>query len=404
MRTTTILSAVVVVVVQIGWIEFVWWSSAARDDAHYKELVAVRKDHAAKVAVVDARAIAAARDVAKLAEEGAMAAAQLGAARDELKAEREAAAAALDAHRGALRDLRKDLRREALAEADALRDGPSRAGPSVHVWSVSDRKFEARYAPQMTAVQCYAARHSYRHRLIDPADWNCSRRNFFFAKHCAVAAALRDLPPNAVVAVLDADVVPGHDEVGLEAYVDSSDLSFYERGWNPELTSGNYFARNTAFARAFLDVWSRYDSPAPPGFSSYDNGAIQVVVARALRLANAEACADGYFNLTALVDNLDPYFAWARDCGRFRVPGQHVVPGGAPPYTEKEAHRRSLPHPRGRITVVPKRRGFVVDGHLVGWNQSVYASVAPPFFHGLKNAALLAPPFSQSTRCAHLLV
>ena len=68
MRTTTILSAVVVVVVQIGWIEFVWWSSAARDDAHYKELVAVRKDHAAKVAVVDARAIAAARDVAKLAE------------------------------------------------------------------------------------------------------------------------------------------------------------------------------------------------------------------------------------------------------------------------------------------------------------------------------------------------
>ncbi|KAK7254911.1 hypothetical protein SO694_00137071 [Aureococcus anophagefferens] len=46
----------------------------------------------------------------RFAEEGAMAAAQLGAARDELKAEREAAAAALDAHRGALRDLRKDLR------------------------------------------------------------------------------------------------------------------------------------------------------------------------------------------------------------------------------------------------------------------------------------------------------
>ena len=41
--------------------------------------------------------------------------------------------------------------------------------------------------------------------------------------------------------------------------------------------SGNYMVRNTPFSRDFLMRWAKYYDRRPKGFSSADNGAIQLV-------------------------------------------------------------------------------------------------------------------------------
>ena len=45
----------------------------------------------------------------------------------------------------------------------------------------------------------------------------------------------------------------------------------------PRAVTGNYMVRNTEFSRDFLMRWAKYYDQRPSGFSSSDNGAIQLV-------------------------------------------------------------------------------------------------------------------------------
>ena len=48
--------------------------------------------------------------------------------------------------------------------------------------------------------------------------------------------------------------------------------------------------RNTPFARDFLMRWAQYYDEKPSGFSSSDNGAIQLVVSLMARLLKTTTC------------------------------------------------------------------------------------------------------------------
>ena len=287
-----------------------------------------------------------------------------------------------------------------LAEEDSTLFEEEEGG--VQLWTVVEQRHEAIYAKQMEAMRCYARLHGYRFRTLrrDAYGDACTRRDIFFAKHCIVAKTLADEPDGTVVVVLDADVTPANDEVPIERFLDGSDLIFYERGQDLptgdyELAAGNYIVRNGDFARSFLNLWSLYDYPMPKGFSSSDNGAIHVVMARALGAPNAEECAAGYRALSGTNLNLDPmYFPWVKLCRKFVQAGHHVVAGGLPPYPMDESFRRNLPHPAGRITIASTWRAFVVDGSLArpaAWDQSGRSPtgdwVHPALFHGLKDSS-----------------
>jgi hypothetical protein len=109
----------------------------------------------------------------------------------------------------------------------------------------------------------------------------------------------------------------------------------------------------------------------PPGFSSADNGAVHLHLLRVLGLTGAKECADQYHNLTALVDNLQPYFNFVA-CTRFAM-------GPA---------RRWI-HDGHTLTILNRYHGFAVDG-FVGPNARGNGGVGfhggySPFQHGLKN-------------------
>ena len=341
-------------------------------------------------------------DVARRTEQKlAIAALQLELSEARRESEKKIAAAQLESAAAKLE----------LAEAHAFLHHLHLDVHRVQIWTIVEAQHAKSYAKQMQSLQCYASRHGYVHRILDRANYAqiCKRRDFFFEKHCIVAEALRGVPDATTVVVLDADVTPANDHVSIEKFVDRSDLSFYERGQGSreEIAAGNYIVRNGAFARTFLNLWSLYDYPFPTGFSSSDNGAIHVVLARALRTSNAEACDVAYRNLTAMLDNLEPYFAFVRECRKFMAAGEYRVAGGVPPYAADEKFRANLPHPAGQITIVPTKQAFVIDGSLINWDQSGLSSYPsgrirplPAFFHGLKNSSLFT---ISNDSCAHVL-
>ncbi len=191
----------------------------------------------------------------------------------------------------------------------------------------------------------------------------CLRQNqdYFFCKHCQVAcylAAHANTKPAAfvgpaarIVAVFDADTLAGRPDKDLRPWLDAGgaspeseeslnstvqnvqssvqnsvqnsastsgpsgiypslatppiDISFYERCTTYEVAAGNYVARNSPAARAFLAEWAAMEKEKPSGWSSDDNGAIHVLLARifgkvapvADGARRAEACDAAYKGL-----------------------------------------------------------------------------------------------------------
>ncbi|CAE7464049.1 unnamed protein product [Symbiodinium pilosum] len=76
--------------------------------------------------------------------------------------------------------------------------------------------------------------------------------------------------------------------------------------------AGNYVAKNVPWVREFLRRWAYLRSHKPPGFSSADNGALHVMLVNILELQGAEQVNELYGNLTATVDNLEPYWTFVR--------------------------------------------------------------------------------------------
>eukprot|EP00978_Attheya_sp_CCMP212_P022766 scaffold68451_cov54-Attheya_sp.AAC.1 len=109
-----------------------------------------------------------------------------------------------------------------------------------------------------------------------------------------------------------------------------------------------------------------------------------------------------FYSLTEKVTNLVPYFRWVNRCTEaFGPPSQHFVSAGAPEYLDVEEHHRKLPHPSGLLTILPRLHGIAVDGHIFRHDVTEDPSLlAPPFFHGVKNAANEGLPIDHN--CPHL--
>jgi len=189
-------------------------------------------------------------------------------------------------------------------------------------------------------------------------------RNAFFVRHCLLAGYLKEIAGEGDAAfLLDADIVARKLTPNLDRWVgelfsdvldkrpepanllqhhlgmtvfDRSrrlndpeepepadhlhppDMIFFERIWglseHNEIMAGSYLARNTERARTFLRKWAGTAKTRPPGFSSADNGALHLVVLRALGMSTRD-CEDQFAALTAKVDDLGPYSEFVR-CSR----------------------------------------------------------------------------------------
>jgi hypothetical protein len=193
---------------------------------------------------------------------------------------------------------------------------------------------------------------------------------------------LERLPPELGIFVFDLDVTVFNFDVPLEKWAERADVVLYERENNHEVAAGNYFVRNTPFARRFLLHWASYNHRRPTGFSSSDNGGIHLALLDALQLDRAH-CSGLYERLEALVDNLEPYWEFVR-CAKAML---------HPP------RRWDLPGVDGleRITILPRAHAWVADGYV--FNLKIAAGIGPVFFHGIKEVQTLRDYFDAAT-CA----
>ena len=246
---------------------------------------------------------------------------------------------------------------------------------SVTLLTVSDLNSLAKQALQRATIRSYAAYHGYSFHVLEPRVHApaCAsmHHNFFFMKHCAVQMYMRTIRQDAVLFVLDGDVVVSSMETSLSRWMDDpADIQFYERSWNFEVTAGAYMVRNTPLGRHFLAVWSNFEfvSRTLSGFHSSDNGAIHLVLLRVLSplLPAFTSCTQQYLRLSS--PSLTPYFKFVACTRRVMGPPRHWdVPGPV----------------KGKISVYPRYHGFMVDGYLF----SHKTGGRTPLYHGYKDVA-----------------
>lgn len=245
---------------------------------------------------------------------------------------------------------------------------------TVHILVPANEQFIRKYHLTIDTLRCYAKKFGYTFSLIDPLDnaiktqCSCLRESnnhndqssnsyypgfsvqhrvatsFFFQKHCMVSCYLENNGPAkvAVAVIFDADTLSANLDYPLDFWLNKlgsnsapkNDLLMYKRCQFPEVMAGNYMVRNSPASIAWLRGWSELWRHSPPGFSSADNGALHMHLLRVIgangmqnfdgtyavdksskipKIENeSNPCALQYRNLTALSDNLEPYFAFSR--------------------------------------------------------------------------------------------
>lgn len=303
---------------------------------------------------------------------------------------------------------------------------------SVAIVQVADESFQKTQLSQCATIRAYANMHGHEYRLLDPNAFapSCKERHesFFFRKHCAVAEFLETKPEGFTVVVLDGDVVAASPTAGLDRWLRSgpkrkadgqergttipassersrSDLIFYLRASTFEIMAGNYVARKSPFALRFLRQWADYDSVAPRGYSSSDNGAIHLAALQALGIS-AKRCVAKYRNLKADVNDLVPYYDFVACTRKVSGPiagtwktGARGALWGFPASEGWDGKREEGTNDRrpcvvdtddpsssscfGQITIDERYHGFCVDRYALMPNS--YPGGSIPFYHGVKD-------------------
>ncbi|CAJ1368336.1 unnamed protein product [Effrenium voratum] len=243
-----------------------------------------------------------------------------------------------------------------------------RSAPTVGVIVVGDPAFQRRYEVQIKSIRCYADRHGYEMTVLAASEFpECKRfLDFFFRKHCTVSKFLETKPSEYTAAVFDGDVVVAAPNRGLDKWINhGADIQLYNRCLFHEIMAGNYMVRNTAFARDFLMRWALYYDRKPQGFSSSDNGAIQLVVMETIKVEGFDTCYDMYRKLTESVTNLKPYWDYV--------------------HCTKEAigPARAWKMEGGSLTMWPRLEFFAADGVFL--NRWASDEVGPIMHHGVKD-------------------
>ena len=147
----------------------------------------------------------------------------------------------------------------------------------IYIFVAADDNFEQQNYLQIESIRCYAARHGYIF-LIANLDQSAScnhHKDFFYKRHCALAAMMENLLEDSSIFLFDSDVVVALLDVPLDHWiVQNQDIAFYEREFSGEITAGSYQVKNNKDARNFLKNWAELEFTKPVGFHSSDNGAI----------------------------------------------------------------------------------------------------------------------------------
>lgn len=315
------------------------------------------------------------------AEREALAQAAAGAQQAAKAAQRAAAAAAAaadSAEAAQNRAMRKEGSEPPPPELRPVEQGLHPLGLVI----MADQNFQGKYTSQIQSIRCYAQQQGYDLWLLNGSFPRCVafRSDFFYLKHCAVAELLETRPERYTAVVLDADVVAVVLDRGLERWLRSpGELQFYQRIAGPEVMAGNYLARNVPCVREFLRRWALLRSRKPPGFSSADNGALHVALVNILELEGAENVSALYSNLTALVDNLDPYWDFVRAAEKVLGP-----PRAWNLANTAFGQKTCTWSDSCVLTIWPRMNFFVDDGVYLG--QKANGLIGPVMHHGIKNA------------------
>jgi len=257
---------------------------------------------------------------------------------------------------------------------------------------MADLSFQEKYATQIQSVKCYVRNQGYDLFLLQGKEFpTCDRfaHDFFYLKHCAVAELLSQQKPKYPLAVLDADVVAVVMDRPLSHWSEGKgDLQFYERIAGDEVMAGNYIAKNVPWVRQFLHEWADMSDVKPPGFSSADNGAIHLLLVKALELDGASTVEALYNNLTANVNNLNPYWSFVKQSKQVLGPPRAW-----------DLKRTKLGKQFGCtagdciLTIWPRMNFFVDDGVYLNFHAN--HAIGPVMHHGIKNGTEVASFYFQ---------
>ena len=269
--------------------------------------------------------------------------------------------------------------------------------PAVHLVTIADQFFATRYKPYFIKMEEYCNLHKYTWKLLATEDYGvnvCPQRHAMFRGMCMVADyMLNHTQPGDVVVFFDADYVVYRPWRSLTDWVDTMmedniDLVLYDRGFLDEIASGSYFVRHRSYMADFLREWANYETHQPKGFSSADNGSMHLVLlhylgaeARPADVSNLTmaietsppgSCAEKYYNLTAMVNNLQPYQGFLQCTRQYLAIGKH----------RSSAHSIAVPEPFGLWIVSPDGDPWCVDWGAELKDKNVQDGAI--FHHGVK--------------------
>ena len=248
--------------------------------------------------------------------------------------------------------------------------------------TAADGAFTQRYQPIFDKMQEYANSHGYSWTILNKGYFDTRGgtpteclvyKNFFFLKHCMIAAWMewQGFPETDAIFVFDADVVPYRHDINLDNWTRFNEtVVLYVRGWSTEIMAGNYLIRNTIAGRDFLRSWAQYEQHQPRGFSSADNGALHIHLLRFLdfeKWSPVGKCGQEYNRLVAPVTNLDTYWHYV-NCARESIKDDVSMQ----PYSKGNFSLRLL----------MQQKGFAVDHHVD--KAGPPSRPGPPFHHGVK--------------------
>mmetsp|Transcript_17566 Transcript_17566/g.22758 ORF Transcript_17566/g.22758 Transcript_17566/m.22758 type:complete len:282 (+) Transcript_17566:645-1490(+) len=198
----------------------------------------------------------------------------------------------------------------------------------------------------------------------------------------------RSTVDNDIIVFFDADYVPYRNHRSLEKWAEAlrypleaydgeplsehapMDFVLYDRGFLDEIASGSFFARSSPKMVQFLREWANYYYIEPRGFSSADNGSMHIHLLRSLGVESKMSgrCGNKYSNLTADVNNLNPYHEFLKCCRESIPIGKH--------------RHRNHPTEQFSIWIVGKIDPWAIDG--VTESKPKEAKRAAIFHHGIK--------------------
>jgi hypothetical protein len=147
---------------------------------------------------------------------------------------------------------------------------------------VSDKRTQLRYSQFSAALNCYAMKHGYIFKELDPSIYSLCRHisDFFFQKHCGVLAYLINNRQIGWLMVLDGDNVLVNTSKTIEDYLPNQPnvyLVHSERFYNGEIFAGNYLIYNCRWSYLYLFNWINMHRILPKvDYHNSDNGALHI--------------------------------------------------------------------------------------------------------------------------------